>query len=104
MFSNLKTVDPNMNLRHVFSRSSYCYAKHNAHTTINSTVKLFMSNVYNESCLKKEISLFHGFFSWTCTINYANYKSSHAMFYDLVSAHRLVVLKLKGDSPHTSCR
>ena len=63
------------------------------------------------SCLKfkmkvvlKEIRVIRVFL-WISFINYANYKCSHAVFYDLVSTCRLVVLKLlKRDRPHTSFR
>ena len=50
MFSNLKNVDPNINLSHVVL--IFFYAKHNTPNTIHFIVKLLMSTVYNESCFK----------------------------------------------------
>ena len=53
------------------------------HTT-HFIVNLFMSKVYNESCFKMKQHVSH-LFLWICIINYAElYKSSHAVFYDLV--------------------
>ena len=61
-----------------------------------------MSTVYNEVVLK-EISVFHScLFLWICITTYANYKSSHAVFYYLVSTCRLVVLKLFKTRQYTS--
>ena len=53
--------------------------------TTHFIVKLFMSKVYNVSCFKinQRVSRL---FLWICMINYAQlYKSSHAVFYDLVN-------------------
>ena len=71
-----------------------CYAKHNAHNTIHIIVNLFMSKVYNESCFKRNQCVSH-LFLWICIIHYAQlYKSSHALFYDLVMtiAHGQLIL------------
>ena len=54
----------------------------------------FMSKVYNECCFKRDQSM-SCLFLWIWIINYAQlYKSSHTVFYDIVSTCRLVVLKL----------
>ena len=66
------------------------------HTT-HFIVNLFMSKVDNESCLKinQRVSCL---FLWIYIIHYAQlYKSSHALFYDLVmtivtSAHVQLIL------------
>ena len=65
-----------------------------------------MYTVYNESCFIKRNQSVSRLFLWICIINYTQlYKSSHAVFYDLMSTCRLVGLKLlKRDSPHTSVR
>ena len=38
-----------------------CYANHNAHNTIHYNVNLFMSKVYNESCVKLNQHVSHLF-------------------------------------------
>ena len=94
MFSNLETVDPNMNLNQFFHVVLICYAKRNAHNTIHFIVDFFMSTGYNESCLKQKNQHVSHLFLWICIKNYPPlykssyvqlYKASHAVFYDLVS-------------------
>ena len=62
--------------------------------TIYFIVNIFLSKVYNESCFKRNQHV-SNVFLWIRIINYTQlYKSSHAVFYDVVSECRLVVLKL----------
>ena len=57
-----------------------------------------MSTVYNESCFKinQGVSLMLVFVD-LYYITYINYKSSHAVFYDLVSTHATVHMQFFDD-------
>ena len=69
---SFKTVDPNMKLSQVFSRSLICFAKNNAHKTTQFIVNMFMSKIYTKSrpAVKPYLKLFHPRGTFIFSINF----------------------------------